>query len=52
MGDEQAKLKAEKQRADECEKRYLEARDLSEERRRKLEETGRQVDELQESLNR
>ncbi|KAM1570693.1 hypothetical protein ACFXTH_035800 [Malus domestica] len=45
-------LQAEKQRANECERRYVEARVSSEEGRRKLEETERIVLQLQESLNR
>ncbi|KAH7517346.1 hypothetical protein FEM48_Zijuj09G0053800 [Ziziphus jujuba var. spinosa] len=45
-------LQAEKQRADEFERKYDDARASSEGRRKKLEETERRVDELQASLNR
>lgn len=45
-------LQAEKQRANECERRYVEARASSEEGRKKLEETERIVHQLQDSLNR
>ncbi|KAM1107347.1 hypothetical protein EV1_004076 [Malus domestica] len=45
-------LQAEKQRANECERRFVEARVSSEEGRKKLEETERIVHQLQESLNR
>ncbi|KAL6271486.1 hypothetical protein ACE6H2_028397 [Prunus campanulata] len=47
-----AMLQAEKQRANECERRYVEARVSSEEGRKKLEETERIVLQLQDSLNR
>ncbi|XP_021814771.1 myosin-9 isoform X4 [Prunus avium] len=47
-----AMLQAEKQRANECERRYVEARVSSEEGRKKLEETERIVHQLQDSLNR
>ncbi|XP_048430085.1 myosin-11-like isoform X4 [Pyrus x bretschneideri] len=46
-----AMLQAEKQRANECERRFVEARVSSEEGRKKLEETERIVHQLQESLN-
>jgi myosin-5 len=45
-------LRVEKQRADECERKYAEAQGSSEERRKKLEETERIVYQLQDSLNR
>lgn len=48
----QALLQAEKQRADECERKYAEAQITSEERRKKLEETERLVHQLQDSFNR
>lgn len=48
----QALLQAEKQRADEYERKYVEAQESSEERRKKLEETDRIVHQLQDSLNR
>lgn len=48
----QASLQAEKQRADDFEKKLAEAEESSEERRKKLEETERRVQQLQESLNR
>ncbi|ONH93353.1 hypothetical protein PRUPE_8G228100 [Prunus persica] len=47
-----AMLQAEKQRANECERRYVEARVSSQEGRKKLEETERIVYQLQDSLNR
>ncbi|GLT72614.1 hypothetical protein SLA2020_445330 [Shorea laevis] len=47
-----ALLLAEKQRADEFERKYAEAQESSEERRKKLEETDRVVHQLQDSLNR
>ncbi|CAL9023586.1 unnamed protein product [Prunus brigantina] len=47
-----AMLQVEKQRANECERRYVEARASSEEGRKKLEETERIVHQLQDSLNR
>ncbi|KAF3961039.1 hypothetical protein CMV_014301 [Castanea mollissima] len=47
-----ALLRAEKQRADECERKYVEAQITSEERRKKLEETERLVHQLQDSFNR
>ncbi|GMY06879.1 myosin-11 isoform X1 [Fagus crenata] len=47
-----ALLRVEKQRADECERKYAEAQGSSEERRKKLEETERIVYQLQDSLNR
>ncbi|KAI4301137.1 hypothetical protein L6164_034448 [Bauhinia variegata] len=43
---------AEKQRADECERKYTEAQESSEELRKKLAETEKRVYQLQESLNR
>uniref|UniRef100_A0A7N0RAB1 Uncharacterized protein n=1 Tax=Kalanchoe fedtschenkoi TaxID=63787 RepID=A0A7N0RAB1_KALFE len=46
-----ALLLSEKQRSDDLEKRYLEALEASEERRKKLEEAERRVHELQESLD-
>ncbi|KAM3731027.1 hypothetical protein ACB098_12G131000 [Castanea mollissima] len=46
-----ALLRAEKQRADECERKYVEAQITSEERRKKLEETERLVHQLQDSFN-
>lgn len=45
-------LQAEKQRANEFERRYLEARVSSKEGHKKLEETERIVHQLQDSLNR
>lgn len=48
----QALLWAEKQRADECERKYAEAQITNEERRKKLEETERLVHQLQDSFNR
>ncbi|XP_030933805.1 myosin-11 isoform X1 [Quercus lobata] len=47
-----ALLWAEKQRADECERKYAEAQITNEERRKKLEETERLVHQLQDSFNR
>uniref|UniRef100_A0A2C9WMD3 Myosin motor domain-containing protein n=2 Tax=Manihot esculenta TaxID=3983 RepID=A0A2C9WMD3_MANES len=46
-----ALLRAEKQRADHCEKKYVEAQELSEKRRKKLKETEKRVRQLQDSLN-
>ncbi|MED6220130.1 hypothetical protein PIB30_041902 [Stylosanthes scabra] len=46
-----AMLQAEKVRADECERKYVEAQGSSEELRKKLEETEKRVVQLQESLN-
>lgn len=48
----QVMLQAEKQRADEFERKYNYARASSEGRRKKLKETGIRVVELQASLNR
>lgn len=48
----QALLRTEKQRADEFERKYAEAQESSEERRKKLEETDRVVHQLQDSFNR
>ncbi|KAL1329764.1 hypothetical protein HN51_046946 [Arachis hypogaea] len=45
-------LQAEKVRADECERKYVEAQGSSEELRKKLAETEKRVYQLQESLNR
>ncbi|KAK4573007.1 hypothetical protein RGQ29_031110 [Quercus rubra] len=47
-----ALLWAEKQRADECERKYAEAQITNEERRKKLKETERLVHQLQDSFNR
>ncbi|GAV61578.1 Myosin_head domain-containing protein/IQ domain-containing protein/Myosin_N domain-containing protein [Cephalotus follicularis] len=47
-----AMLQAEKQRADDSERKYAEAQELSEKRRKKLENTERRVYQLQDSLNR
>ncbi|KAJ8899498.1 hypothetical protein K2173_018472 [Erythroxylum novogranatense] len=47
-----ALVRTEKQRADNAERRYAEALELSEKRRKKLEETERRVYQLQASLNR
>ncbi|KAL5538691.1 hypothetical protein UlMin_045979 [Ulmus minor] len=47
-----AMLLAERQRADEFERKYKKVQESSEERRRKLEETERRLDQLQDSLNR
>ncbi|XP_022758363.1 myosin-16 isoform X2 [Durio zibethinus] len=46
------RLLGEKKRADEYEKKHAEAQELSEKRRKKLEETERRVYQLQDSLNR
>ncbi|XP_027368060.1 myosin-9 [Abrus precatorius] len=46
------KLQAEKQRADEYERKYVEAQGSNEELRKKLEETEKRVYQLQDSLNR
>ena len=48
----QASLESERQRADEWERKYAEALESSEVKRRKLEETDRRVHQLQNSLNR
>jgi myosin-5 len=48
----QALLRAEKQRADQYERKYVEAQESNEDRRKKLEETDRIVHQLQDSLNR
>ncbi|KAK8639480.1 hypothetical protein V6N13_137858 [Hibiscus sabdariffa] len=48
----QALLMEEKKRADEYEKKHAEAQELSELRRKKLEETEKKVYQLQDSLNR
>ncbi|XVF80928.1 hypothetical protein PTKIN_Ptkin15bG0114700 [Pterospermum kingtungense] len=47
-----ALLLGEKKRADEYKKKHAEAQELSEKRRKKLEETERRVYQLQDSLNR
>lgn len=47
-----ALLLGEKKRADEYEKKHAEAQELSEKRRKKLEETEKRVYQLQDSLNR
>ncbi|XP_059431718.1 myosin-16 [Corylus avellana] len=47
-----ALLRAEKQRADQYERKYAEAQESNEERRKKLEETDGIVHQLQDSLNR
>lgn len=44
-------MQSEKQRADDFERKYVDAQTLSEERRKRLEETERRVQQLQESLN-
>ncbi|KAE7997787.1 hypothetical protein FH972_002391 [Carpinus fangiana] len=44
-------LRAEKQRADQYERKYVEAQESNEDRRKKLEETDRIVHQLQDSLN-
>lgn len=48
----QASLESEKQRADDCERKYNEAQTSGEERRKKLEETEKKVSQLQENLTR
>ncbi|KAK7277524.1 hypothetical protein RJT34_22538 [Clitoria ternatea] len=48
----QVVLQAEKQRADEYERKYVEAQESSEELRKKLSETEKRVLQLQDSLNR
>lgn len=48
----QASLEAEKQRADDNERKYNEAQTSGEERRKKLEETEKKVSQLQENLTR
>ena len=45
-------LQAEKERADECERKYVEAQGSCEELRKKLAETEKRVYQLQDSLNR
>jgi len=45
-------LDYEKQRADDTQKKYSEVQEISEERRVKLEETEKKVQQLQESLQR
>lgn len=45
-------LESERQRADECEKKYSEALESSEMKRIKLEETEKRVLQLQDALNR
>ncbi|KDP21335.1 hypothetical protein JCGZ_21806 [Jatropha curcas] len=52
MQNLKALLRAEKQRADDSERRCAEAVELSEKRRKKLEETERRVHQLQDSMNR
>ncbi|KAL8092604.1 hypothetical protein AgCh_034752 [Apium graveolens] len=47
-----ALLQSERERADDCERKYAAAMDSSEEKRQKLEETEKRVHQLQESLNR
>lgn len=49
---EQASLESEKLRADDFEKKYSEAQEANEERRKKLEATEGKVQQLQESLSR
>lgn len=48
----QTLVESERQRADECEKKYAEALESSEIKRQKLEETERRVLQLQDALNR
>lgn len=48
----QAMLDSERERADESDKKYTEALENSEERRKKLEEAEKKVHQLQESLTR
>lgn len=48
----QASLESEKEKSDEWERKYNEAHESSEEKRKKLEETERRVHQLQDSLNR
>lgn len=48
----QVKLHAEKLRADDYERKYVEAHDSREELRKKLAETEKRVYQLQDSLNR
>ncbi|GAB2298327.1 hypothetical protein Dimus_032396 [Dionaea muscipula] len=48
----QVSLESERQRADEWEKKYVEAQESSDEKHKKLEETERRVHQLQDSLNR
>jgi hypothetical protein len=48
----QVTLDYEKQRADDTQKKYSEVQEISEERRVKLEETEKKVQQLQESLQR
>lgn len=48
----QALLTSEKQRSEDLEKKYLEALETNEERRKKLEDAETRVHELQESLDR
>ncbi|XP_058008760.1 myosin-11 isoform X2 [Hevea brasiliensis] len=52
VGNLKALLRAEKQRAENSERKYAEAQGLSEKRRKKLKETERRVHRLQDSLNR
>lgn len=48
----QGSLDSERQRADGFERKYNEAQESSEDRRKKLEETEKKVHQLQESLTR
>ena len=48
----QALLESEKERADNSEKKFTEAQESSEERHKKLEDTEKRVQQLQESLSR
>lgn len=48
----QVMLHTERRRADDYERKYIEAHESMEEIHRKLEESERRVDELQDSLNR
>ena len=48
----QASLDSEKQRADDCERKYNEAQTSGEERHKKLEETEKKVSQLQENMTR
>lgn len=51
-GIAQVMLQEEKQKADEYERKYVEAQESSEELRKKLAETEKRVYQLQDSLNR
>lgn len=48
----QDSLNSERERADEYERKYNESKELSEQGRKKLEETEKKVQQLQESLTR